>query len=185
MDNGVSSYRRFLEGDDNGIVAIIRDYKDGLTLYLSGIVGDLQTAEDLAEDTFVKLVTKKPRFRGHASFKTWLYAIGRNIAVDFCRRRAVRGEISLDDCPQLCDEEEDLLYAYVKKKQAAAVHCTMRKLKREYYQVLWLTYFEDFSNKETAKIMGKSVHGIETLLYRARKSLKTKLDEEGFTYEEL
>ena len=62
MDNGASSYRRFLEGDSNGIVEIIRDYKDGLILYLNGIVQNLYVAEDLTEDTFVKLVVKKPYF---------------------------------------------------------------------------------------------------------------------------
>ena len=48
-----------------------------------------------------------------------------------------------------------------------------------------LIYFENFSNKEAAKIMGKSVHNIETLVYRARKSLKSQLETEGLTYEKL
>ena len=41
MDNGASSYRRFLEGDDNGIVEIIRDYKDGLILFLNRYVNNI------------------------------------------------------------------------------------------------------------------------------------------------
>ena len=71
------SYRRYLEGDDEGMVEVIRDHKDGLTLYLAGIVGNIFTAEELTEETFFKLVVKKPRFAGKSSFKTWLYAIGR------------------------------------------------------------------------------------------------------------
>ena len=51
MDNGASSYRRFRDnGDQNALVEIIRDYKDGLILYLTSIVGNVQTAEELAED---------------------------------------------------------------------------------------------------------------------------------------
>ena len=49
MDNGASSYRRFLEGDDNGIVEIIRDYKDGLILFLNQYVNNIYVAEELAE----------------------------------------------------------------------------------------------------------------------------------------
>ena len=49
MDNGASSYRRFLEGDSNGLVEIIRDYKDGLILYLNGIVQNLYVAGSLNE----------------------------------------------------------------------------------------------------------------------------------------
>ena len=48
-----------------------------------------------------------------------------------------------------------------------------------------LVYFEEFSHKEAAIVMKKSVHNIETLVYRARKSLKSQLEMEGFIYEEL
>ena len=89
MDNGASSYRRFRDnGDESGLIEIIRDYKDGLILYLSSIVGDLNTAEDIAEDTFVVLGTKKPKDKGKSSFKTWLYTIGRNAAIDYMRKKA-------------------------------------------------------------------------------------------------
>ena len=71
MDNGASSYRRFREnGDESGLVEIIRDYKDGLIFYLTGIVGDIHEAEDLVQDTFVLLGTKKPKDKGKGSFKT-------------------------------------------------------------------------------------------------------------------
>lgn len=58
-------------------------------------------------------------------------------------------------------------------------------LKKDYQQVLYLTYFEDFSNEETAKITGRSVKQIKNLLYNARKALKTELEKEGFNYENI
>ena len=61
----------------------------------------------------------------------------------------------------------------------------MRKLSSEHQQVLWLIYFEELSSKEAAKIMKKSVRSIESLLYRARKSLRSQLEMEGFDYEKL
>ena len=75
MDNGASSYRRYLDGDDSGLVELVRDYKDGLILYLNGITGNFCLAEELMEDTFFKLAAKKPKFSGKSSFKTWLYSI--------------------------------------------------------------------------------------------------------------
>ena len=83
MDNGASSYRRFLDGDDKGIAEIVGDYKDGLILYLNGYVNNILIAENLTEDTFFRLITRKPRYSGKSTFKSWLYAIGRNVAVDF------------------------------------------------------------------------------------------------------
>ena len=83
MDNGASSYRRFLDGDENGIVEIIRDYKDGLILYLNGFVRNIYTAEELAEETFIKLVVKRPKFSEKSNKKLPNYLI----------RKFLRGKI--------------------------------------------------------------------------------------------
>jgi len=99
MDNGASSYRRFLEGDDDGIVQIIKEHKDGLMLYLNSFVANIHLAEDLTEDTFVKLIANRPRFSGKSTFKTWLYAIGRNVALDFLRKNAKLPTVSESSGP--------------------------------------------------------------------------------------
>jgi len=84
MDNGESSYRRFLAGDNEGIHKIVCEYQTGLLLYLNSYVQNIHLAEDLTEDTFFELMTKRPKFSGKSSFKTWLYAIGRNITANIC-----------------------------------------------------------------------------------------------------
>ncbi len=184
MDNGACSYRRFLDGDDNGFIEIIKDYKDGLILYLNNFTENIFTAEDLAEDTFVKIVTRKPRFSGKSSFKTWLYAIGRNIALDYLRKNRAT-EISYDELPEIKEETETLEAQYIKKEDQKTLHKAMGNLSPQYKQVLWLVYFENFSNQETAVVLKKSVRNVETLLYRAKQSLKSELNKEGFIYEKL
>lgn len=188
MDNGASSYRRFRdEGDESGLAEIIRDYKDGLIFYLNSFVGDIRLAEELALDTFVLLGVKKPKDKGKGSFKTWLYTIGRNLAIDRLRKGAKQKQetLSLETLPELTGEEESLEVAYLREERKVAVHRALRKLKPEYRQILWLIYFEGFSNREAAAVMKKSVHTVETLVYRARRSLKSQLETEGFVYEEL
>ena len=184
MDNGASSYRRFLDGEDTGLVEIVRDYKDGLILYLDSFVRNIYLSEELAEDTFVRLGVKKPRFSGKSSFRTWLYAIGRNIALDYFRKRSKHETVPIDECSQLSDMES-LENAYIREEQKRTVHRAMTKLKDEYRQVLWLIYFEGFSCSEAAGIMRKSTHAVETLAYRARQSLKDELTREGYNYEDL
>jgi RNA polymerase sigma-70 factor (ECF subfamily) len=61
----------------------------------------------------------------------------------------------------------------------------LEKLNDDYRQVLYLIYFENFSNTETAKIMGRSERQIRNLLYRAKESLRNILEREGFRYEEI
>ena len=185
MEHGTKNYRRFREtGDETGLVEVIREYKNGLMLYLNTFVGNLDTAEELAIDTFALLGTKKPADKGKGSFKTWLYTIGRNLAIDFLRQRERRHELPLEDYVEMPDEGQNLLASYIKEEQKLRLHQAMAKLKPEYRQVLWLRFFEDLSGKEAAAVMKKSVHATEMLLSRAKKELKNELEREGFTYEE-
>lgn len=186
MDRGTEYYRRFREeGDESGLAELIREYKDGLILYLYGVVGDLSAAEELAEDCFVLLGTRKPKDKGKASFKTWLYAIGRNLAIDHLRKRKRKRDVPLEDAPELADGEAELERAYLREERKIAVHRAMRLLKPDYRQALWLLYFEDMSHKEVAAVMKKSVHATETLAYRARAALKNELEKEGIVDENL
>lgn len=184
MEHGESSYRRFLNGDDNGLAEIIRAYNDGLTLYLNSIVNNLSVADELSEEVFVKLGVRRPRFSGRSSFKTWLYAIGRNIAIDFLRKNAKTHRISLEDCVEPMSEETPES-AYFREERKLQLHRAMKRLKTEYRQVLWLKYFEELHTKEIAKIMKKSVQNTEVLVHRARQALKSELEQEGFADENL
>ena len=185
MDNGASSYRRFRDdGDENGLIDIITQYRDGLIFYINSFTSNIQLAEEIAEDVFVLLATKKPKDKGGSSFKTWLYTIARNLTINRLKQMARRKEISYDLCAELTDDEAQLERTYIREDQKIALHRAIQNLKPEYRQIIWLTYFEGFSNKEASLIMKKSVHNIETLLYRARKSLKQQLEKENFYYEE-
>lgn len=185
-DNGASSYRRFREeGDESGLVEIIREYRDGLIFYLNSFVKDIHRAEELAEDTFILLGTKKPRDKGTGSFKTWLYTIGRNLALNSLKRKRRESGISVDDLSFLEDEEQQLERQYLKEEQKVALHHSIQQLKPEYQQILHLIYFEGFRIKDAAQVMHKSVHNTETLVYRARNALKLQLEKENFIYEEL
>ena len=184
MDTHAEHYQRFLQGDNDALEDIIRAYRDGLMLYLNGIVGDICLAEELTEDVFVKLVIKRPRFFGHSTFKTWLYTVGRNVARDYFRR-CKRQAVPLEECVDLTDEEKELERSYIIREGRIAVHRAMTRLKPEYRQILWLVYFEDFSLSQAARIMGKTTHNVQTLVCRARKALKEKLTQEGYVYEKL
>ncbi len=185
MDNGASSYRRFLDGDESGIVEIIRDYKDGLMLYLNGFVQNIHTAEDLMEDTFVRLVAKRPKFSARYSFKTWLYTIGRNVAIDYLRHNSKMLPASGEELQREKSEEAGLEQSYLREEQKILLHGAMGRLKLEYRQVLYLSFFEDFDNAQIAAVMKKSKRQIENLMYRAKMSLKSELEKEGFVYEGL
>ena len=185
MDNGASSYRRFLDGDDEGLAEIVRNYSDGLILYLNGIVNNISVAEELMEECFFKIITKKPRFTARYSFKTWLYTIGRNLAIDHLRRRAKLADTSFEDLANSVQDEFELEKLYVAEERKIHVHRALKKLNVEYRHVLWLLYFEGLSNAEASIVMKKSSRQMKNLVFRAKSALKSELDKEGFVYEEL
>ena len=186
MDNGASSYRRFRDqGDESGLTEIIRLYRNGLIYYLFSIVGDIQAAEELCEDVFVLLGTKKPRDNGTGSFKTWLYTIGRNRAINYLKKHKQNTVISMEELAEFSDEQYCPERSVLIEEQMISLHDAMNRLKPEYRQILWLYYFEGFSLKEAASILKKSVRSTEVCISRARQSLRSQLEMEDFHYEKL
>ena len=185
MDNGACSYRRYLDGDDQGIAEIIAEHKDGLILYLNGCVGNLSLAEELAEDTFVRLCTKRPRYNGKSSFKSWLYAIGHHVAVDALRRGAKLPTTSLEGLEPFLADCRDTERDYLQQEDKRMLYRGMAELPADYRAVLWLVYFEEFSADEAATVLKKTPRQMANLLYRAKQSLRITLEKEGFVYEEL
>ena len=180
MDHGERSYRRFLQGDDGGFEELVRAYSDGLILFLFGYVSDFHLAQDLCEDTFFKLLTKKPRFDGRSTFKSWLYSIAKNIALDSLRRSKRMHTVQLEG--EYTDTQTPERQ-YVQNEQYVTLYRAMQKLKTEYRCALYLVYFENFDTAQTARALGKTKHQTETLLWRAKNALKTQLEKEGFVYE--
>ena len=178
MPTGKDCYLRFLAGEDAALEDLLRLYRDGLILYVNTITHNLFDAQDVVQDVFVKLCLKKPRYRDEAGFKTWLYTIARNKAIDCLRKK--KPSVSLGDVEFALQEAEQLSVeeAYLTDETRRRLRAAVASLKPDYAQVLFLTYFENLSNRQTAKIMHRSVHSVETLNHRARQALKHRLEEE-------
>ncbi len=176
--NGESSYRRFLEGDSNAIGELVEKYNKSLVFFLKGIVGNIDTAEDVAADAFVQLLVKKPRLKDEGAFKAYLFRVGRNRAIDLLRRskHTAHNEEEAVDGFSL---EEELL----KEERDRCLHSALSSLKDDYRDVLHLLYFEEMDYKTAAVTMKKSVKQITNLAYRAKAALKSVLEERGFNYE--
>ena len=180
MDKGADNYVRYLQGDDGAVEALVEEYKNGLTLYLNSIVGNIFTAEELMEETFFRLITKRPRFSGKSSFKTFLYAIGRNAAVDHIRKHGRSSIAPLEAHENELAERESVEDAVIKDESRAALRRALDSLPDEQRQAVHLTFFEEMKCEEAARVMKKSRHAVENLVYRAKKALKAELEREGY-----
>jgi RNA polymerase sigma-70 factor (ECF subfamily) len=177
MDKGSEAYQRFLDGDEQALEQIVMDYRDGLIIYLYSLVQDWHLAEELTEDTFVRLFTKKPKDRKKSTFKTWLYTIGRNLAISHYRK--VKHQAVRPVEQELCDREgqspeEEL----IREEEKRNLYRAIGNLKTSHRQVLYLVYLEGMDCREASRIMGKTHHGTQVLLSRAREALKNILKNE-------
>ncbi len=185
MNNGEANYRRFLDGDDQGIVEIIKDYKDALMLFINSYVHNIHIAEELTEDVFFSLVVKKPKFSPKFSFKTWLFTIGRNRALNTLRFHSKVITTDKADVLLLQKDELDIEKAYIIKEDRIRLHQCIQRLLPQYSEVLYLAYFEMLSVSEIATVTKRNSKQISNLLYRAKEALKEQLIKEGFEYEEM
>ena len=179
MDNGASSYRRFLAGDENGLNEIVKQYGDNLMFFINSYVKNISLAEDIMEDTFMELIVHKHRFREESSLKTYLFKIGRNKALNALKKNKilVSLETDIEDTRKL---EEEI----IKSEKNRHIQKALTQINATYAQVLHLLYFEEMSYEEIGKVLKKSNKQIKNLAYRARNSLKEVLEKEGFSYEE-
>ena len=174
MDNGASSYLRFLNGDNDSFVDLVKEYGDGLILFLNSIIRDIHIAEEAANDTLMKLYIKKPYYKSEYSFKTWLYTIGRNVALNYLKKLQRHKYSPLEDFSYFSDKI-DLESDYIQGEQNLLIHQCIKALNKDYAQVLFLIYFENLSHTEAAQVMNKSQRQITQLLYCAKEALKEEM----------
>lgn len=180
MDEDDRDYKLFLEGNLLGFEELVIRYKDHLIYFIQRYVKDIYTAEDLAQDTFVDVYLHKERYRLKNNFKTYLFTIGRNKAVDYIRKYS--RVTTMEDVEEL-HEEESLEGIIIKKDDATRIHSNIKKLKRDYQVAIILIDFEELTYKEAAKVLNKTVSQIKILIYRARKALGKLLEEGEYSYE--
>ena len=178
MDNGASSYRRYLEGELSAFEEIIDEYREGLIFFINRYVCDLDLAEDIAADTFAILLTKPEKYNFSVSLKTYIYTIGKNRAIDILRKRKRHGTVSLDLIPADTVSEESFIEDVLRDEEKRRLHNAINRLKKEYREAVHLVYFENMSVSDAAAVMGKGKKQVENLLYRARKALKEALGSE-------
>ena len=83
--------------------------------------------------------------------------------------------MSIEDCCYI-SSEQDIEADYIRDEQNILIHQVLKNLKAEYAQVLYLVYFEELTNTETAKIMKKTNKQVSDLIYCAKRALKNELE---------
>ena len=174
MDNGASSYRRFLDGDPEAFEQIMVTYRQGLIFFIDSFVHDSMVAEDIAIDVFTYILLHPRAYNGKTQLKTYLYMLGRSRALDYLRRNKRFVSLSLLPETDVADRQqlEDIV---LKNEENRRLYKAISALPEDMKTAVYLVYFEGLSYDETSAVMKRSKKQIDNLLYRAKKLLSVSL----------
>lgn len=176
-ENDLLNYDAFLHGDIGSFEHLVITYRDQLVSFLYRYTNDIYLAQDLAQDAFVEILVHKERFNQEMNFKTYLFTIGRNKAVDYIRKN--RNYIFTEEAAEYLEPIKGLEDALIAQEEKKVLYQKLYELKTEYQVVILLVDFEDMSYQEAACVMGKSLGQVKILLHRARKALAREMKREG------
>ncbi len=177
---------RIQRGDAGAVDVLVDRYHAPLCAFVERMVGDPETACEVTQETFLRMIRALPRYRPRAKFSTWLYTIAANLARDELRRRqhretrlqpleeADRGEVA--EPPQRVDE------AALEQITRSDVRHALATLSEEHRAAVVLHYYDGLSYKEVAEICGCTVGTVGSRLHYAVKHLRRALgvgDEES------
>ena len=175
---------RLAGGHDGALNELMERHGEKLFHYLVRSLQNKDEAEDLAQETFVRVFQNRGRFDRRQKFSTWLYTIASNLVRDRYRWRTRHPQVSLEAQDsetgtgfgdRLADSRSTPSESFQSSERAEAVRRAVAELPEELRQPLILAEWEEKPQVEIATILGCTVKAVETRIYRARKQLREKL----------
>jgi len=171
------------KGDPDAISELIGRYQHRLYRFLVRMVSDPATAEDLFQQTWVRLMEKIGSYDTRRNFEAWLFAIARNLAIDHLRRR--RG-ISLDERDDAGQAPVDRLSAGGRNaleqlldfERGALLAAAIEELPAIHREVLTLRFEEEMTLEQIAEVAGVPLSTVKSRLHRALESLRARIERE-------
>ena len=167
---------------------LVRRYERPIYGLIARMVRDEAQAEDLVQDTFLKMFRALGQYDQTLRFSSWLFRIAHNTAIDYLRQRRLLIATPVDDP----DDESDPLQALPdplavspersaeRAELAVAVERALDRVRPDYRAVLVLRYQEGLEYQEIATIVGAPLGTVKTFLHRARRDLARELSATGW-----
>ena len=171
---------RFQNGDERAYVELVNRYKDRLLNFVFQFLGDLEQAEDVVQDTMLRLYEKKHYYKEIAKFSTWIYTIARNLANTELRKRKRRKTTYLSqlskerqfEIPAIQDDVDQSLHnEFINDRIQSAIN----NLSEHFKIVIILRDIQELSYEEISNIVEVPLGTIKSRINRARIQLQAEL----------
>jgi RNA polymerase sigma-70 factor (ECF subfamily) len=176
------------QGRDSAFRELIRRYERPVFSLIFRMVRDRELAEDLAQDTFIKVLNHIDRYRPEFKLSSWLFKIANNVAIDHLRRRQL-DTVSIDGSPHaqsaeaieatsfdVVDQQETALDELEARELGNSIERAITSLRPEYRSCIMLRHVEGRSYEEIAATLDLPLGTVKTYIHRARHELRRQLE---------
>jgi RNA polymerase sigma-70 factor, ECF subfamily len=183
MESEASAIARGLRRRDPDLLdRLIEQYQHRLLRYLVYLVGNRELAEDLFQETWIRVLERGHQYDGRHQFSTWLYAVARNLAIDYLRKKS---PVSLDalmedsieaHAPLEPADTRPLAWEVVAhQEQAERISAALVSIPAEYRETVVLRFQEGLALEEIATVTGARLGTVKSRLYRGLNMLMSRL----------
>jgi RNA polymerase sigma-70 factor (ECF subfamily) len=163
--------RHALAGDRSAFAVLVRRHQRSLHRYLMRMVGSSEDALELTQDAFVRAWQALPQWSPEAEFRTWLFRIGRNAALDLLRRRGTVEFVPLDEGFEGVHAGAGPERQVQASQELRLLEAGLARLGAEHREILLLREIEDMSYEEIGRVLALSEGTVKSRLARARAAL--------------
>jgi RNA polymerase sigma-70 factor, ECF subfamily len=165
---------RVASGDPRAYRELVERHVRGVHAFVYRMLGSRAEAEEVCQESFLRLWKQADNFVAHAKPSTWLYRVAHNLAIDRLRRRREASHpTGIEEVPT-SERPSNHLY---EKQVAEAVERALAGLPERQRAAISLVHYQGLSNAEAAEVLGVKVRALESLLARGRRELRDKLAE--------
>jgi len=172
-------------GDDSSFELLLHKYRAPLVNFLYRMVGDAATAEDLAQEVFLRVYRARDGYAPSAKFSTWVFRIATNLALNAQRdgRHRLR-QVSLDqpldggtsDAPlDIADGQPNIEHELLTRDRAALIRQAVESLPEKQRAAVLLHKYQELNYDQIAGILNCSESALKSLLFRAYETLRVEL----------
>lgn len=165
---------------EENLITAIEKYGDMLFQMAVVMVQNIQDAEDIVQETYIRYMNKAPEFKEDEYEKAWLIKVCRNICKDMCRFRKRNGHFNIDEYINICNNQEIIVNQeiedYFEKRQLLEI---ILQLPFKYREIIVLHYIEGYKIKELSKILHITEAAVKKRLQYGRKRIKDLYENEG------
>lgn len=166
------------QGDEEALGELIRRYQQKLFFYVTKLIGSKDDAEDVVQETFLKVYQNIQSFELDRKFSSWIYRIAHNQAINLAKKRSrvqAIEAVNLDWFAEHEKEVDDFLATEERLELSNDMMKLIDDLRLEYREILVLYYFEEKSYEEISDILQIPKATVGAWLSRAKQQLKKKL----------